>query len=387
MGAMATSLDVPAGSGTLRSAWERWFGGFTWKGFALVVLLCLLNAIRRKIQPLPEEARIADWAFNFAFTAVIGLLIAVPVALAVVATCNRIPAHGWRRYVALSVAVIVSSLLGTVAMVGVEWQVFGYPPQNTIWGTLSPIPTFLLQFWLRYAMLAALFTAAYVYSRTADERAAQAFQARVDRERLEAQLAEARFSVLQAQIEPHFLFNTLATVRRLYRTAPHGAVAMLDNLMRYLGVALPQMRASVSTLGREATLAEAYLDIQKLRMGRRLAFEIDVPESLREVPVPPMMLLTLVENAIKHGLNPLPEGGFVRVDATAEGDCLRVQVSDSGQGFVRTSGGGTGLANIRARLAALHGRAASLDLGLNRPRGVTATLTLPIPQRAFPASA
>jgi sensor histidine kinase YesM len=154
---------------------------------------------------------------------------------------------------------------------------------------------------------------------------------------------------------------------------------MIDNLMRYLGVALPQMRSGGTTLGREAALAEAYLGIQKLRMGRRLAYAIDIPPALHDVPMPPMMLLTLVENAIKHGLAPLPEGGFIRVGAAVEHDELRLQVSDSGRGFAQTSGAGTGIANIRARLDALHGRAARLDLGLNQPRGVTATLTLPLP--------
>ncbi len=109
-----------------------------------------------------------------------------------------------------------------------------------------------------------------------------------------------------------FLFNTLANVRRLYQTDAAAAESMLENLMRYLAVALPQMRAVDSTLGREAVLTESYLAIQRIRMGRRLAFDFDIPQSLREAPVPPMMVLTLVENAIKHGLNPLPEGGFVR---------------------------------------------------------------------------
>ena len=124
-------------------------------------------------------------------------------------------------------------------------------------------------------------------------------------------------------------------------------------------------------------LAESYLAVQKLRMGRRLNFAIDVPHDLREAPLPPMMLLTLVENAIKHGLSPLPEGGFVRISAEAVQGALRVRVADSGGGFVRTSGGGTGLANLRARLSALSGNPGRLELGRNEPRGITATITLP----------
>jgi LytS/YehU family sensor histidine kinase len=232
-----------------------------------------------------------------------------------------------------------------------------------------------------------LFTSVYVYARSADESIAQARQAEVDREHLDAQMDEARLQVLQAQIEPHFLFNTLATVRRLYRTSPATAIEMLDNLMRYLSVALPQIRASQSTLGRDVALVEAYLGIQKLRMGRRLAFSIDLPAELHGTPLPPMMLLTLVENAIKHGVSPLPEGGFVRVSANAEHGQLLVRVADSGRGFVQTFGTGTGLANTRARLAALYGTGARLELTANLPRGITATLLLPLAAATRPSSA
>jgi LytS/YehU family sensor histidine kinase len=183
--------------------------------------------------------------------------------------------------------------------------------------------------------------------------------------------------VLQAQIEPHFLFNTLANVRRLYDTDPAAGEAMLDNLMRYLKVALPQMRASESTLGREADLCESYLAIQRIRMGSRLAVAIDVPTALRDASVPPMLVLTLVENAIKHGVGPQREGGSVHLTARRDGARLVLAVADSGQGFVRSSGAGTGLANTRARLAALHGDAAALALGFNEPHGVVATIVLP----------
>jgi LytS/YehU family sensor histidine kinase len=184
--------------------------------------------------------------------------------------------------------------------------------------------------------------------------------------------------MLQAQIEPHFLFNTLATVRRLYQGPAGDGEAMLDHLMRYLEVALPQMRAAESTLEQEVALTCSYLEIQRLRMGRRLAFHIDVPARLRSAPLPPMMLVTLVENAIKHGLAPLREGGAVEIRARAVEGQLHVGVADSGGGFTQSSGGGTGLANIRARLAAAYGPAASLSLALNTPRGVVATLAVPL---------
>jgi len=214
----------------------------------------------------------------------------------------------------------------------------------------------------------------------------RAQQADLDRARFIQQMDEAHLRMLQAQIEPHFLFNTLANVRRLYQTSPADASKMLDNLMRYFEVALPQMRAADSTLGREAALTESYLEIQRIRMGRRLEFGIDIPDRLRDATLPPMMLLTLAENAIKHGLAPLREGGSLTISAATNGDELHVRVADSGRGFTQSSGGGTGLANIRARLAGMYGAAGQLNLALNTPRGVIATLALPL-SLTTPASA
>jgi LytS/YehU family sensor histidine kinase len=114
-----------------------------------------------------------------------------------------------------------------------------------------------------------------------------------------------------------------------------------------------------------------------MRMGRRLEFAIAIPDRLRGAQVPPIALLTLIENAIKHGLNPLPKGGFILVGAAAENGQLTVHVTDTGRGFVESSGRGTGLANLRARLESLHGAAGRLSLRNNEPRGVTATFELP----------
>ena len=151
---------------------------------------------------------------------------------------------------------------------------------------------------------------------------------------------------------------------------------MLANLKAYLEVALPHMRATDSTLGRELDHVKAYLEIQQIRMGRRLVFAIDVEQRLRAARLPPLMLLTLVENAIKHGLTPLPGGGRLTIRASEDGQ-LHVAVVDTGQGFTKSKGGGAGLANIRARLAAEFGSGANLSLELNSPRGVIATLSLP----------
>jgi len=152
---------------------------------------------------------------------------------------------------------------------------------------------------------------------------------------------------------------------------------LLHALTTYLRSALPRMRNAFSTLRSETELARAYLDVLRLRMGHRLAVEINVPPALVSAEMPPMILATLVENAIKHGLAPRPSGGRVRIVARQHGDQLKVSVGDDGVGFQRSSGSGVGLANIRSRLASLYGPRGQLRLAANREGGVTATLSLP----------
>ena len=195
---------------------------------------------------------------------------------------------------------------------------------------------------------------------------------------LAAQMMQARLSALQAQIEPHFLFNTLANVKRLYETSPGSGRTMLGSLIGYLRAALPSMRQSGSSVRRELDLARSYLTILQFRMGDRLAFSVDADAGALDVALPPMVLPTLVENAIKHGLSPLPEGGRIDVRARTEGDALAIEVSDTGAGFRASGGTGMGLVNTRQRLATLYGDGASLELAANTPRGVIARLRLPL---------
>ncbi|HEX2012110.1 MAG TPA: histidine kinase, partial [Roseateles sp.] len=201
-------------------------------------------------------------------------------------------------------------------------------------------------------------------------------------EALQAQQLEAQLSALNAQIEPHFLFNTLANVKRLYETAPERGRDMLVSLIAYLRAALPSMRRSESTLGQELDLVRSYLTILQMRMGERLDFAIDAAPSLLAARLPPMVLPTLVENAIKHGLSPLPEGGRITISAHLREDELAVEVRDNGQGFAASGGSGVGLANTRARLAALFGGRAALELEAALPRGVVARVRLPLAEVA-----
>ncbi len=202
-------------------------------------------------------------------------------------------------------------------------------------------------------------------------------RARRDQVDLERQMAEARMRIIEAQIEPHFLFNTLANIKGLHRENPEHGRRMLRDLVQYLRAALPRMRDSASTLQRELALSSAYLRVLQVRMGHRLNVEIAVPDAMQVACVPPMMLPTLVENAVKHGLAPLRSGGTVRIAARREDQRLLVSVSDNGAGFRASYGTGIGLSNIRSRLATLFGDNASLDISANPSGGVTAVIDLP----------
>jgi len=160
---------------------------------------------------------------------------------------------------------------------------------------------------------------------------------------------------------------------------------MLGQLSRYLRAALPKIRESDTTLADEIELVSAYLGVQAIRMGERLQVVIRVPPALLGATVPSMMLATLVENAIKHGIAPLTEGGSIVVTASRRGESLLLSVADTGKGFDAGSGTGVGLANIRARLSALYGTAASLRLETNSPRGFIATVVLPWNRCGAPA--
>ncbi len=194
----------------------------------------------------------------------------------------------------------------------------------------------------------------------------------------EKELTVAKLSLLHAQVEPHFLYNTLASAQLLTRSDPLRAEEMLGHLIQYLRHSLPRTDDEVSTLGAELERALAYLEILKIRMGARLAVQVDVPESLRGIALPPMMLQTLVENAIKHGLEPRTAGGTVWIRARRSDDVVAVTVADDGDGFnAKTSGTGIGLKNVRERLRLVYGSDAALAVVANFPAGVAATISVP----------
>jgi hypothetical protein len=252
--------------------------------------------------------------------------------------------------------------------------------QSTLGGWIGDVVSALL-----IAFFAYLAAAKIIVRKTAESDAkVQVATDSAEREAMGRQLVQARLKLLQAQVEPHFLFNTLAAVDYLIETDPKRASEMQKVLISYLRAALPQMRQESSTLGRELALIRPYLELLKLRIEDRLTYDIQVPAGLESTVFPPMVLQTLVENAIKHGIEPKPEGGRVTVSAQVVDGQLRVEVADTGLGLnhghifaSNTQGMGLGLDNIRDRLALLYPGASSLDLRAGVPVGTVVSLSIP----------
>ncbi len=201
--------------------------------------------------------------------------------------------------------------------------------------------------------------------------------------RTEKTEADMQLAVLQAQIEPHFLFNTLASVRSIILTEPERAVATVDALSDYLRSTLPRLRNAAAmempTLGAQIEICKNYLELMKIRMGGRLRFEIDVPGEAAGAPFPPLLLLPLVENAVKHGIEPKPGPAFIRIRAVLRDADLHVTVEDDGLGLRAETGSGLGLANVQAQLRNYFGDSASLSVATGKGGGVCSTIAIPVP--------
>ena len=362
---MRTLLTVPAlgpsGGASLAVARTAFTRVWNLKSIAIVFYFCLLLMLGRFVTALHYEPLDA-WAFDLVRavrqTLISGLLLLLAIALteAFAAAMALSP----RRALALGV---LTSATAAAISVPTRLVVAGFP----IVAAAGRIPRFL-RFDVHFVDgdWHARVLVFQFHSRgpggTLPPRRCRMPAAGVAGADVEAQL-----TALQAQIEPHFLFNTLANVKRLYETAPDQGREMLASLINYLRAALPAMRESGSTLGRELELARSFLTILKMRMRERLDFSIDHDPGLANARVPPMVLPTLVENAIKHGLSPLREGGRIDIHARREGDDLLVEVRDNGIGFSGSAGAGVGLANTRSRLTALYGARASMTLTAGVP--------------------
>ena len=258
------------------------------------------------------------------------------------------------------VPLVIASLV--IATYGGTWlgaRLLGHP-----WNLQTPLTSLLI------SATAGFIAVLYFYER-----------GRV--EMIERQIAEARLKLLQAQIEPHFLFNTLANLDALIGIDPARARAMLGHLNDYLRATLASARKERNTLGDEFALLDGYLEVIGVRMGPRLSFSQDLPDALKACEVPPMLLQPLVENAIKHGLEPKIDGGRIEIAARAAGGRLVITIADTGIGLGSNQSPGThvGLANVRQRIAAGYGASASLEVGARPGGGVSVTLSIPQEQK------
>jgi signal transduction histidine kinase len=354
---MSSAAAVPGAS-----FWRRFFADLTltkigWAvGWALAVAL-MLSPIFRPSLPVV-----------FGRT----LFVAVVVLLAYTA------ARQWRqpplpRWVLQVLAVVLSAPLATLAMYAVSTggdlqQMFG---EERVSGMV------LIGGWgLVLGLIVGL--GAMVRERDAQARQ-QALQFALERETLERQAADAKLAVLQSQVEPHFLFNTLANVQALVESGSARAAPVLASLIAYLRAAMPQLHEGAPTLQREVSLVRAYLELMQMRMPDRLQYGIAIDPALLTLRLPPMTLLTLVENAVRHGIDPSEAGGRIDVGARRDDASgrIRLWVSDSGRGIDENKAPGTGLANLRERLAAVYGADAGLTLTAVQPHGLTVEIDLP----------
>jgi signal transduction histidine kinase len=234
---------------------------------------------------------------------------------------------------------------------------------------------------IRIVLLSLLFggiIAFYFFAREKISETQQLLQQeRIQRLTSEKHAVQSQLKMLQAQIEPHFLFNTLSNILSLLDTDVPMGKLMLRDLTRYLRASLAKTRSQWVTLGDEIELITAYLNLFKVRMGDRLRISIEVDDGLKSATFAPMLLQPLVENAILHGLDPMIKGGAIHIRAEQQNATLRVSVTDTGPGFVSSQSQGMGLANVRDRLIALYGRQGRLTITENQPTGVQAVIEVP----------
>lgn len=277
------------------------------------------------------------------------------------------------RWVLQVVAVAASMPISTAILYGLStpagappfWEV---PDRMSGFGMLAGLGVFLAP----WVALGALVRQKEALARH------QALAFELEKSQLERQALDARLHLLQAQVAPHFLFNTLANVQALVDAGSPRAAQVLRSLIAYLRAAVPRLNESASTIRQELDLVRAYLDLMHMRMPDRLQFALHVDDAALDVLCPPMTLLTLVENAVRHGIDPGEEGGRIDIHVQRRGSRCEIRVSDTGVGLAPHTGGlGTGLSTLRERLNLVFGGEATLRVAAQHPRGVSAELDIP----------
>lgn len=339
-------------------------------GMLFLISHSMLKLMSLVSHPEALGVTLLESAFALGMSVVVAFLLLLAVSIAT--SGEREQSRAWLRYViatvaAVSVSTAIVHLLAPYIPVGgiIGWY----------WlGSQTAIDSFVFSNWILFGGLAV-----FVYVRLERVRRDEAAFERVELERAAVgrQVLMSQLAAMQAQVEPTLLFNTLSQVESLYERDATRANRILDDLILYLRDALPRLRDDRSTLAREARLAESYLRIVQARMGSRLEFACEIPAELRTRPFPPMLLLPLIDNAVRHGLEPVPCGGRIDVCATLNADRLRLAVSDSGLGEATMLRERHGLTALRRRLAGLYGESATLNLSATQPHGVTATIEVP----------
>lgn len=277
--------------------------------------------------------------------------------------------HGRRQVVKFGAWIILGSVFGGVAVVVTRGEPWTH--------LLEVIPRILMVSGFILLLLVALpgFVLVLVRNRHYAMLAAQLKQD-AEQERLARELSETRLRLLRAQIEPHFLFNTLGAVQQLAGQGAPRAAELTGHLIDFLRASMSDMRSEQVSLETELRLVESYLRVMQVRMGARLRFRIDLPPALAGMQLPSMIVLTLAENAIKHGIEPSMHGGLISVTAHDDADAIRIIVGDSGVGMSDTPGDGMGLENVRHRLRLAFGEHARLALSEAEP-GLLAEIVIP----------
>jgi signal transduction histidine kinase len=364
MAGLSAAMEEPAIARTRRSLRSD---------LQLVALILSIAAWDASVVLVGEIARkpIAfDWLPRLGHLVLGGLLCVGPGVLAVRLLSPGYPAT-LRGCVRTFAVFVLGSTIG-------HWLAFRWvyaSPSHAM--DMVLLPSAVAWSLLTYALGAASIVGAMYWWRRGSVIRQELHRTRVGLLALQADRAEAELMRLRTQVEPHFLFNTVATVVQLVRSDAAAAHRTLARLIDYMSASRAHMRREETTLAEELRLTEGYLEIQRLRMEARLRYAIDVAPDLRGNRIPPAAVLTLVENAIKHGLAPRKCGGALRIAAHREGGWLVVSVADDGVGLRTVSGRGSGLANVRARIQGLYGADAWLRLASAAEGGTTATMRLP----------
>ncbi len=332
----------------------------------LSVAIALALSLQYLAQPFvwrnwPVEEVLEGWLVILRDRLIVTVLMAAAITVAALVRTNSLRL----RTILLAVAVVIGAVSGEL----IVRRLYGQFDDS---GSLTAHA-------LRWSAVALAVSAMFYLWRTSSDSKEQLRNETLRSLNIEHQLTNTRLAALRSQIEPHFLFNTLATLRWLQRTEPEAGARLLANFIDYLRRIGPMLECTEVALGDEIDLARAYLEVVEMRMGERLHFAIDVPPDLRRARVPPLALATLVENAVKHGISRAQHGGNIAILAREVAHQLVLSVTDTGVGFSPNAGSGTGigLSNVCSRISTLYGALGSLLVEANTPTGVRATLMLP----------